>query len=75
MWAQQEQRSPAIEDSEWNRKFEEPWQSRPRDWRGVGQVFLQACVKGLGKSLQCDRVEMLLVQLVAMIGRFLGITG
>jgi hypothetical protein len=29
------------EDSEWSRKFEEPWQSRPRDWRGVGQVFLQ----------------------------------
>ena len=35
------------EDSEWSRKFEEPWQSRPRDWRGVGQFFLQGRVKGL----------------------------
>jgi hypothetical protein len=26
-------------DSEWSQKFEEPWPSRPRDWRGVGQVF------------------------------------
>ena len=48
------------EDSEWSRKFEEPWQSRPRDWRGVGHVFLQGCVKGLAKSLQRGRVEMLL---------------
>ena len=39
------------EDSEWSRKFEEPWQSRPRDWRGVGQFFLQGRVKGLAKSL------------------------
>ena len=48
------------EDSEWSRKFEEPWQSRPWDWRGVGQFFLQGCVKGLAKSLQRGRVEMLL---------------
>ena len=34
-------------DSEWSRKFEEPWQSRPRDWREVGQVFLPGRVKGL----------------------------
>ena len=27
------------EDSEWSRKFEEPWQSRARDWGGVGQFF------------------------------------
>ena len=47
------------EDSEWSRKFEEPWQSRPWDWRGVGQVFLQDRVKGLAKSLQRGRVEML----------------
>ena len=38
-------------DSEWSQKFEEPWQSRPRDWRGVRQVFLQGRVKGLAKSL------------------------
>ena len=43
------------EDSEWSRKFEEPWQSRPRDWRGVGQVFFQDRVKGLAKSLQRGR--------------------
>jgi hypothetical protein len=39
------------EDSEWSRKFEEPLQSRPPDWRGVGQVFLQDRVKGLAESL------------------------
>ena len=39
------------EDSEWSWKFGEPWQARPHDWRGVGQVFLQGCVKGLAKSL------------------------
>ena len=49
------------EDSEWSWKFEEPWQSRPRDWRGVGQFFLQGRVKGLAKSLQRGRVEMLLL--------------
>ena len=49
-----------CEDSEWSRKFEEPWQSRPWDWRGVGQVFLQGHIKGLAKSLQRSRVEMLL---------------
>ena len=27
------------EDSEWSRKFEEPWLSRARDWRGVGHFF------------------------------------
>jgi hypothetical protein len=48
------------EDSERSRKFEEPWQSRPRDWRGVGHVFLQGRVKGLAKSLQRGMVEMLL---------------
>ena len=47
------------EDSEWSWKFEEPWQSRPRDWRGVGQFFLRGRVKGLAKSLQRGRVEML----------------
>ena len=47
------------EDSEWSRKFEEPWQSRARDWRGVGQFFLQGHVKGFAKSLQHGRVEML----------------
>ena len=35
------------EDSEWSHKFEEPWQSRPRDWRGVGQFFSKAALKGL----------------------------
>ena len=35
------------EDSEWSRKFEEPWQSRPWCWGGVGQVFLQGRLKGL----------------------------
>ena len=35
------------EDSEWSWKFEEPWQSRPRDWRGVGHAFIQGRVKGL----------------------------
>ena len=35
------------EDSEWSRKFEEPLQSRPRDWRGVGQFFSKATSKGL----------------------------
>ena len=34
-------------DSEWKGKFEEPWQSRPHLWRGVGHVFLQGRVKGL----------------------------
>ena len=48
------------EDSEWSRKFEEPWQSRLRDWRGVEQFLLQGRVKGLAKYLQCGRVEMLL---------------
>ena len=48
------------EDSEWSRKFEENWQSRLRVWRGMGQIFLQGRVKGLAKSLQRDRVEMLL---------------
>ena len=43
------------EDSEWSRKFEEPLQSRLRDWRGVGQVFLQGRGKGLAKSLQHAR--------------------
>ena len=47
------------EDSEWSRKFEKPWQSRPRDWRGVEQFLLQGRVKGLAKSLQRGRVEML----------------
>ena len=50
----------ARKDSEWSRKFEEPWQSRPRDWRRVGQFFLQGCIKELAKSLQRGRrVEML----------------
>ena len=36
------------EDSEWSRKFEEPWQSRPWDWRGVGVGFSpKAVLKGL----------------------------
>ena len=39
MWAQQEQHSPARIYSDWSRKFEEPWQSRPRDWRGVRALF------------------------------------
>ena len=47
------------EDSEWSRKFEEPCRSRPWDWRGVGQFFLQGRVKGLVKPLQRGRVEML----------------
>ena len=47
------------EDSEWSWKLEEPWQSRPWDWRRVGQFFLQGRVKGLAKSLQRGRVEML----------------
>ena len=38
-------------DSEWRGKFEEPWQSRPHLWRGVGHVFLQGRVKVLASSL------------------------
>ena len=48
------------EDSEWSRTFEESWQWRPRVWRGVGQFSLQGHVKGLAKSLQRGRTEMLL---------------
>ena len=47
------------EGSEWSRKFKEPWQSRPRDWRRVGHFFLQSRVKRLAKTLQRGRVEML----------------
>ena len=53
------------EDSEWSRKFEEPWQSRPRDGRGVGQFFLQGHVNGLANTLQRGRVEMLLGEVEA----------
>ena len=47
------------EDSKRSRKFEEPWQSRPWDWREVGQFSLQGHVRGLAKSLQRGKVEML----------------
>ncbi len=50
MWAQQGA-TLTREDSEWSRKFEEPWQFEERDWRGVGHVFLQGRVKGLAKTL------------------------
>ena len=56
MWAQQGA-TLTCEDSEWSPKFEEPWQSRPRDWRGVGHVFLQGRVKGLAKTLSRGRVD------------------
>ena len=39
------------EDSEWSRKFEEPWQFEEWDWRGMEHVFLQGRVKGLAKTL------------------------
>ena len=58
MWAQQGAKL-TREDSQWSRKFEEPWQFEERDWRGVGHVFLQGRVKGLAKTLQRIRVEML----------------
>ena len=45
MWAQQGA-TLTREDSEWSRKFEEPWQFEERDWRGVGHAFLQGRVKG-----------------------------
>jgi hypothetical protein len=53
MWAQQEQRSPArIVSRAGSLK-------RPGSLREVGQVFLQGRVKGLAKSLQRGKVDML----------------
>ena len=46
MWAQQGA-TLTCEDSEWSRKFEEPWQFEERDWRGWGMFFCKAASKGL----------------------------
>ena len=69
MWAQQEQCSPARIYSEWSQKFEEPWQSRLRDRRGVGQFCLQGRVKELAKSLLTRQGgDALNVRLALMVG-------
>jgi len=59
MWAQQEQRSPARIVSGAG-SLKSPGNQGRTIGEGWGMFFLQGRVKGLAKSLQRGRVEMLL---------------